>query len=46
MFRIKGLNKNLLSIAWNGVSFSPEKFELKRVGILGVTHEFVNDREA
>ena len=25
MFRINGLNKNLLSIAWNGISFSPEK---------------------
>lgn len=25
MFKIPGLNKNLLSIAWNGVSFSPEK---------------------
>lgn len=25
MFKIPGLNKNLLSVAWNGVSFSPEK---------------------
>lgn len=25
MFKIPELNKNLLSIAWNGVSFSPEK---------------------
>lgn len=25
MFKIPKLNKNLLSVAWNGVSFSPEK---------------------
>lgn len=33
MFKIPGLNKNLLSVAWNGVSFSPETSEQEINGV-------------